>query len=159
MKRAGLFAGLILISLASAPLVARWSTVTVFQPIPFNHRKHAENGLECSACHQLYETSARAGRPENATCLLCHETALTNTPEEQSLRRYTAQKEEVPWRRLTVLPAEAPAAQALAHLGNSAELRAANVTLQPGARPAAVGAQVARAVHGSLVPRSRGGVK
>lgn len=104
MKRAGLLAGLILITLASAPLVARWSTVAVSQPIPFNHRKHAENGLECSACHQLYQTSARAGRPENATCLLCHETPLTNTPEEQSLRRYTAENQEVPWRRLTVLP-------------------------------------------------------
>ncbi len=106
MKRPVLLAALILVSLASGSLVARWSTSSVFQPIPFNHRKHAENGLECSACHQLYETSARAGRPENATCLLCHETPLTNTPEEQSLRRYTAQREEVPWRRLTVLPGD-----------------------------------------------------
>lgn len=104
MKRTCLVVALILVSLASGSLIARWSTSAISQPIPFNHRKHGENGLDCSACHQLYENSARAGRPENATCVLCHETPLTDTPEEQSLRRYVAQGEEVPWRRLTVLP-------------------------------------------------------
>ena len=40
--------------------------------------------------------------------------------------------------------------QALAHLGNLPVLRSANVTLQAGAGPRTVGAQVAQAVHGSL---------
>ncbi len=43
----------------------------------------------------------------------------------------------------------------LARIGTLPILRTAPVNLKPGARPAAVGAQVARAVHAGLVPRSR----
>ena len=46
---------------------------------------------------------------------------------------------------------------ALAGLGDAPVLRSPNVSLQPGARPVTVGAQVARSVHASLSGPSGGG--
>ena len=76
----------------------------ITQPIAFNHRKHIDNELECSACHSLFQTSAHAGRPATDTCILCHETALTESPEEEKVREYAARGEQIPWRRLFKLP-------------------------------------------------------
>jgi hypothetical protein len=45
----------------------------------------------------------------------------------------------------------------LASLGSLPEIRAGSVSLQPGARPAAVGTQVARAVHAGLASPRKGG--
>ena len=74
------------------------------QPIAFNHKKHMDNGLECTACHETYQHSVVAGRPKLATCLLCHETALTQSSEEEKLRQYAQRHEEIPWQRLFKLP-------------------------------------------------------
>jgi hypothetical protein len=85
-------------------IIARPSGDSVIQPIAFNHKKHIDNELECSACHNLFQTSARAGRPTTDTCILCHETALTESPEEEKVRQYAARGEQIPWRRLFKLP-------------------------------------------------------
>jgi len=77
---------------------------SVVQPIAFNHKKHTDNDLECSACHETVQHSAVAGRPKLATCLLCHETALTQSAEEEKLRQYAQRQEEIPWQRLFTLP-------------------------------------------------------
>jgi len=76
----------------------------VVQPIAFNHKKHLDSGLECSACHETVQQSAVAGRPKLATCLLCHETALTQSSEEEKLRQHAQRQEEIPWQRLFRLP-------------------------------------------------------
>lgn len=76
----------------------------VVQPIGFNHKKHMDSGMECSACHETVQHSAVAGRPKLATCLLCHETALTQSAEEGKLRQYAQRHEEIPWHRLFQLP-------------------------------------------------------
>lgn len=76
----------------------------VVQPIAFNHKKHTDSGLECSACHETVQHAAMAGRPKLATCLLCHETALTQSAEEEKLQQYAQRQEEIPWRRLFRLP-------------------------------------------------------
>jgi len=56
------------------------------QPIQFNHRKHVQDaGLECSTCHEYYETSEHSGLPELATCLGCHDGTTTGTAEEKKL--------------------------------------------------------------------------
>ncbi|MBI3950089.1 MAG: cytochrome c3 family protein [Acidobacteria bacterium] len=77
----------------------------VTQPIAFNHKKHMDNGLECNACHETVQHSAIAGRPKLETCLLCHETALTQSAEEEKVRQYAQRHEEIPWQRLFRLPA------------------------------------------------------
>ncbi len=52
------------------------------QPIAFNHAKHVANGLACADCHSGAEQQARAGLPTVETCRSCHESALTESPEE-----------------------------------------------------------------------------
>src|SRR5512147_1653037 len=56
------------------------------QPITFNHSKHIKNGLTCTDCHPGVETQARATLPDISTCLTCHQSALTTSPEEQKIR-------------------------------------------------------------------------
>lgn len=54
---------------------------------------------------------------------------------------------------------EASGSETLAGLGDTASLRAADVTLQPDARAHLVGSQVARSVHGSLNRPGQGALK
>jgi hypothetical protein len=70
------------------------------QPIAFNHKKHMENGLECTTCHEFVKEERFAGIPSIAICLTCHEEAVTESPEEEKIRVYTRQKQEIPWVRL-----------------------------------------------------------
>ena len=47
----------------------------------------------------------------------------------------------------------------LTSLKDASSLRASDLTLQPGAKPAALGAQIAGAVHGSLSAGQKAGAK
>lgn len=76
----------------------------ITQPIAFNHSKHIENGLACTDCHAGVETQARATLPGLDTCLACHESALTTSPEEQKIRTLAAAGKELAWVRLTKVP-------------------------------------------------------
>jgi hypothetical protein len=49
--------------------------------------------------------------------------------------------------------------EVLTRLQNTASLAAGQISLPPGAKPAAIGAQIAGAVHGSLVPQKPRGLK
>lgn len=75
------------------------------QPVAFNHRKHVQDaGLECSTCHEYYETSEHSGLPELATCLGCHDGTTTGSAEE---KRLVEQAEKTPpprFRKLFRLP-------------------------------------------------------
>ncbi len=77
----------------------------VTQPIAFNHRLHTiENEMACDICHRYYAERAHSGRPVIAICLDCHEEALTDSPEEEKIRTFAEQGEEIPWRRIYVMP-------------------------------------------------------
>lgn len=88
----------------SGLFVVRSYSRAIVQPIAFNHAKHLEQGVECFGCHATVRTSAIAGKPRIETCMLCHETPLGQTAEEEKVREYAARKEEIPWRRLYRLP-------------------------------------------------------
>ena len=88
----------------SGLFVVRSYSLAVVQPIAFNHAKHLEKGVECFGCHATVRTSAIAGKPKIETCMLCHETPLGQTAEEETVRQYGERKEEIPWRRLYKLP-------------------------------------------------------
>jgi len=82
--------GAVVLTMAGAGFAAGRTALrpseSVPQPIPFNHRKHVQDaGLECSVCHEYYETSAHSGLPELATCLACHDGTVTGTAEEKKL--------------------------------------------------------------------------
>lgn len=67
------------------------------QPLSFNHKVHVENGLECEVCHETIRAAALAGRPPLATCLTCHESPLTDSPEEEKIRAAARQGRDLDW--------------------------------------------------------------
>lgn len=73
------------------------------QPIQFNHLAH--NGVDCSACHEFVNTDSFAGLPSLDLCLTCHETPITESPEEEKIRTLARQGTPVEWRRLFRQPA------------------------------------------------------
>jgi len=77
----------------------------VQQPIQFNHALHVEEvDLECTDCHQYVTTEEFAGRPSLEICSGCHEDPLTESSEEALLTEYIQNSEEIPWRRIYLLP-------------------------------------------------------
>ncbi|MCU0963293.1 MAG: cytochrome c3 family protein [Pirellulaceae bacterium] len=56
----------------------------------FSHRRHAQEGLTCNACHYGFETEKRAGMPTYKTCLVCHGTAdnRPNYPYELEIQKH-----------------------------------------------------------------------
>ncbi|MEW6488009.1 MAG: cytochrome c3 family protein [Thermodesulfobacteriota bacterium] len=77
----------------------------VTQPIAFNHRLHVEgNGLECVECHVYVLTQTFAGLPSLERCLECHETAVTDSAEEEKIRELAARGETLVWKRLYEVP-------------------------------------------------------
>ncbi len=75
------------------------------QPIAFNHAKHVQSGMTCTDCHTGAESQANATLPTLATCLMCHETAVTKSAEEEKIRRFASRSQELAWKPLPRLPA------------------------------------------------------
>jgi predicted CXXCH cytochrome family protein len=80
-------------------------TPPVVQPIQFSHKAHIEQGLPCDGCHQSVEKAAAATVPKGETCMMCHQGAITESPEEEKVRQYAEKEEEIPWRQIYRLPA------------------------------------------------------
>lgn len=93
---AGLAVGFLILFL----LISLGFTSKIEQPIPFNHKKHMEQGLECDACHRYFKTQDFAGMPDLATCLECHKEPVTKSPEEAKIRQSAKKGEQIPWIRL-----------------------------------------------------------
>lgn len=74
------------------------------QPIRYNHAVHIANGLGCEDCHEGARDQAQATLPTIETCMMCHEEALTDSPEEEKIRTLAAAGEEMPWRQITQVP-------------------------------------------------------
>lgn len=77
---------------------------TVTQPIQFSHKAHVEKGLPCDGCHQSVEHAAAAGIPNLDTCMMCHQGAITDSPEEEKVRQYAAKGQQIPWGRVYEVP-------------------------------------------------------
>jgi hypothetical protein len=76
----------------------------VVQPIQFSHKAHVEKGLPCDGCHQSVEKAAFAGMPSTETCMMCHQAAITDNPEEEKVRQYAAKGVPIPWGRVYEVP-------------------------------------------------------
>jgi menaquinone reductase, multiheme cytochrome c subunit len=96
----------LIVSAAGSFLAARVRRDDVVQPIAFNHRKHVtEQEIECSTCHEHYETETFAGLPTIDTCAMCHTEALGKSSEEKKLVAMIAGGEPLVWRSLFRQPA------------------------------------------------------
>jgi len=76
-----------------------------YQPIKFNHKKHAiENEIECTFCHKGAKKGRYATFPSVNTCIECHEEALTQSKEEEKIRTFYKKNMEIPWQKILRLP-------------------------------------------------------
>jgi hypothetical protein len=82
-------------------------TPPVVQPIQFSHKAHTEKGLACDSCHQSVQKASFAGIPNTETCMMCHQGAITDSPEEEKVRQYAEKGLLIPWRRLYEVPGHA----------------------------------------------------
>ena len=76
----------------------------VKQPIAFNHRIHVEQDMACTDCHTQAEKGSYATLPRIKACLLCHEEAQGENPEEPKVREYAEAGHEIPWIQINRLP-------------------------------------------------------
>jgi hypothetical protein len=70
------------------------------QPLPFSHKLHAEQGLDCSSCHEMPDPGKSAGIPATPTCMACHSENPKDLPGVKLLMEYDKKKEAIPWKRL-----------------------------------------------------------
>lgn len=99
-----LFLGGLVITFFTGLVVLRplfWEEIQ--QPIQFNHQAHQD--LECQGCHESVETESFASLPSIDTCMLCHETPLTESPEEEKIRTLASEGKPIEWQRLFRQPA------------------------------------------------------
>jgi len=70
------------------------------QPMNFSHLKHGEQvDLTCDSCHSFRPDGTFVGIPDIATCVPCHETLNSQSPDEALLvNNYIAENREIPWR-------------------------------------------------------------
>jgi len=116
MKRAILFAVIVTIAISVVGVVllrAAAKPVAPKQPVEFDHWQHVtkEDGpqLECTFCHENADKSSHATIPNVDTCMGCHESIKTDSPEIQKLAAFAARKQQPPWRRVYWLEPEANA--------------------------------------------------
>ena len=74
------------------------------QPIPFNHKTHAAQGVKCLDCHSIRPPGDRAGYPGEATCMGCHTSIKKESPAIQKLAEFAKDKKPVPWVRVYKVP-------------------------------------------------------
>jgi hypothetical protein len=86
------------------------------QPINFPHPKHAGSvekgglGMNCLYCHSSGNRSADVGMPAVSTCMGCHTTVKTDSPEIKKLWKYAdvanggKNAKPIPWERIHKVP-------------------------------------------------------
>lgn len=84
----------------------RWIHSPVRQPIQFNHNKHKQAGLGCTDCHATVLEQASAGLPDLSICMTCHESAVTESKEEEKIRTIAASGGELAWNPVTQVPTD-----------------------------------------------------
>ena len=67
------------------------------QPVPFSHKVHAAQGIECLDCHRTAEKKFTAGLPQPDDCMLCHRAIATDDPGIRKMSRLMAAGLEIRW--------------------------------------------------------------
>jgi hypothetical protein len=75
------------------------------QPVAFDHWQHVTKPegpqLDCTFCHENADKSSHATIPSSSkTCMTCHESIKTDSPEVQKLAAYSASGKQPPWARV-----------------------------------------------------------
>ena len=74
------------------------------QPVEFDHWQHVtkKDGpeLDCSFCHAHADKSPHATVPNVDTCMICHSSEKTESPEVQKLAAFSQRGEQPAWVRV-----------------------------------------------------------
>ena len=74
------------------------------QPVEFDHWQHVtkEDGpqIACDSCHEHAAGGPHATTPNIITCIVCHETMMTESPEIQKLTAISERGEQPRWVRI-----------------------------------------------------------
>ncbi|HLC05071.1 MAG TPA: cytochrome c3 family protein [Anaerolineales bacterium] len=71
------------------------------QPIAFNHRTHADAGIQCLFCHPNAMRSDVAGIPSVQRCVGCHQTIASSSARIKTVLSYWERSEPIPWAPVT----------------------------------------------------------
>ena len=75
------------------------------QPVPFSHKIHNAEGLECQDCHPTARKKLRAGLPRLRDCMNCHQTIGRENPAIQRMAKlYAGGVDKVTWVRAYTTP-------------------------------------------------------
>jgi len=72
--------------------------------MPFNHKKHADFGIACDACHVGAKDSVKAGIPNTQTCALCHVPGKPNPKTSEELEEYINEMKVILWKNIYQVP-------------------------------------------------------
>jgi hypothetical protein len=67
------------------------------QPIPFNHKLHVANGLQCKGCHPIPEPGDFATIPKPGFCMGCHASIKKDSPHIARLAAASQSGERIRW--------------------------------------------------------------
>jgi hypothetical protein len=77
----------------------------IVQPIPFDHRIHANDlKIDCQFCHSTVARAANAGLPPTVACVGCHNKVWRESPQFAPVRQSIAESRPIAWRRVNSLP-------------------------------------------------------
>ncbi len=93
-----IFLPFLAIFIISITLIKR--SPAIYQPINFSHKKHISQGLECEGCHEGVKKGIHATLPSLQICINCHQSAITDSGEEEKVRAIYNQGNLYPWNRV-----------------------------------------------------------
>jgi hypothetical protein len=67
------------------------------QPVPFSHKAHAAQGIQCVRCHPDSAKRFEAGLPTPRDCMGCHRTVGRDNPNIQKLVQLIAADVRIEW--------------------------------------------------------------
>lgn len=73
------------------------------QPLPFSHKKHAAQGLECAVCHPMPDPGVFAEIAGTEVCMGCHVQVKTDSPAIQALTAAHRAGKEIDWTPVYVI--------------------------------------------------------
>jgi len=92
-------------ALLNPPMPTKPHSPAYLQPINFSHKLHAgQLGIDCAYCHSNVDKSPIANIPNVSTCMNCHTTVKTDSPEIKKLTAYYTEGRTIPWVHVHWLP-------------------------------------------------------
>jgi hypothetical protein len=81
------------------------SRTPVSQPIPFSHKTHSAQKIECALCHTNPDPGESMAFPDSTLCMECHQAVAAEKPAIKKLARLAHSKTPIPWVRVYSVPA------------------------------------------------------